>query len=276
MNASFDSTFRCGALRCLRFATLLLFGCLLPLPIRAEEQGATATSGSATEVLWHESSVLIFRAGMTIDADGSPRAYAPLEGQALDALSNAGTPGDWNGIVSLNGVALVQGSDDPQPGFYVSQTSLEDKQRQPRSQASFVDSEEVPYIAFPPTVRGPELGDVAIVLNTRNLRASAAIFADESPRLGEGSIALAKALGVDPDPRAGGTGDGIIYLVFERSGDGTPLPLQEIWRRARDLWSTADPACEYVSEQHPEWLLALVPFQPAEECGLASEEPAPK
>ena len=52
---------------------------------------------------------------------------------------------------------------------------------------------------------------------------SPAIFADVGPhgKIGEGSIALARALGLDDNPRRGGTGNpGIAYLVFPRSGLG--------------------------------------------------------
>ncbi len=38
---------------------------------------------------------ITFDAGMTIDADGSPRAYHPVEGFGLDFLGNAGRPGNW-------------------------------------------------------------------------------------------------------------------------------------------------------------------------------------
>jgi hypothetical protein len=74
------------------------------------------------------------------------------------------------------------------------------------------------------------LGDLAVVLNRNNGRVSYAILADQAPhtQIGEGSIALAEALGVNPDPRIGGTIDGIRYLIFPGTGDGRPKSNDEI------------------------------------------------
>ena len=51
-----------------------------------------------------------------------------------------------------------------------------------------------------------------------------AVFADEGPsyKFGEGSMALAEALGIDSDPKTGGVAKGVEYIVFPCSGDGTP------------------------------------------------------
>jgi hypothetical protein len=75
-----------------------------------------------------KNSAFFYEAGMAIDADGAPKAYHP-EDKGLDSLSNAGQPGDWYGIVTdsgdRDGNPIIQGSDDPAPGFYVSPTSLQ-------------------------------------------------------------------------------------------------------------------------------------------------------
>ena len=65
---------------------------------------------------------LFFVAGMTIDADGSPRAYHPRGSPpGLDFLANAGSPGNFFGIVTdRHGNPVVQSADDPAPGFFVS------------------------------------------------------------------------------------------------------------------------------------------------------------
>jgi hypothetical protein len=75
------------------------------------------------------------------------------------------------------------------------------------------------------------LGDFATVVNLRNDKIAAAIVADESaPELpmGEGSIALAKALGIDSNPRSGGVEKGIGYIIYPRSGNTKPRSLDEI------------------------------------------------
>jgi hypothetical protein len=70
---------------------------------------------------------------------------------------------------------------------------------------------------------GVALGDLAVVTNQKNGKTAFAIFADVGPhgKIGEGSVALARALGLNDDPRHGGTGNAsIAYLVFPQSGLG--------------------------------------------------------
>jgi len=89
-----------------------------------------------------------------------------------------------------------------------------------------VNAAKIPYIVLPPEFIerfAVVLGDLAIVTNRQNGRSSFAIFADVGPRgkIGEGSIALARALGLDADPRRGGIESRTIdYLVFPGSGLG--------------------------------------------------------
>jgi len=173
---------------------------------------------------------VFFVAGMTIDADGSPRAYHP-DNTGLDDLQNARGDGGWAGIVLQDGEPVVQGPSDPAPGYYVSQTSLEDWTKRATDPNRYVDSEKIPFIVLPGDVArmaGTRVGDFAVVRNLRNGRYSAAIFADMGPELGEGSIALARALGINPDARRGGTYRGVLYIVFPHSGNRRPRPLEEI------------------------------------------------
>jgi len=175
-------------------------------------------------------SAFFFVTGMTIDADGSPRAYHP-DNTGLDDLENARGDGGWAGIVVQDGEPVVQGPADPAPGYYVSQTTLEDWSKRATDPARYVDSEKIPFIVLPGDVArmtGARVGDFAVVRNLRNGRYSPAIFADMGPELGEGSIALARALGINPDARRGGTYRGVLYIVFPHSGNRRPRPLEEI------------------------------------------------
>jgi len=54
--------------------------------------------------------------------------------------------------------------------------------------------------------------------------------------LGEGSIALAERLGVPSNPRRGGTGSGLVYVVFPDSGNGKPRSVTEIENSGRSLF----------------------------------------
>lgn len=178
---------------------------------------------------------MVFISGMTIDADGSPRAYHPDNVSGLDDLKHAGSPGSWVGLATVDGAPVVQGEDDPAPSYFVSSTALEDDAHPASSPHRYVDAERVPYIALPSDLNGPQLGDLGYVFNAQNCRASAAIVADESPRLGEGSIALAKALGINADARYGGTDTGVVFVIFLNSGRHVPLPVSEIDARVNDL-----------------------------------------
>jgi hypothetical protein len=84
------------------------------------------------------------------------------------------------------------------------------------------------------------LGDIAVAFNRRNEQRAFAIFADIGPNvhIGEGSVALAKALGLPSDPKAGGASDRIIvYVVFPASGSGFGRPRRVIDRLGTRLLS---------------------------------------
>jgi hypothetical protein len=177
--------------------------------------------------LYKVDNAIVFSAGMSIDADGSPRAYNPESSKGLDSLANAGRPGDWWGIATNNGRAsgdpIIQGESDPAPGFYVSTTSLEDFAFAENRQDRYVDASTVPFVVLPGGMgMGITLGDLCFVYNKANGDSASAIYADTGPcnQIGEGSIALAKALQVPPDARTGGVSAGIIYVVFPGSGKG--------------------------------------------------------
>ena len=185
----------------------------------------------------------LFEAGMQLDAGGSPHAYHPDGKSGLDFTANAGSSGNWFGVVTDNGQEdgkpVVQTSTDPAPGFYVSYTSLQDGTKDRANPLRYVNSETIPYIVVPPqllAMAGVKLGDFAAVLNTKNQKLCYAIVADLGPRnrIGEGSIALAKAIGVPAGEgsthpfNVGGAADGIIYKIFPGSGTGWPKTLDEI------------------------------------------------
>ncbi len=177
-----------------------------------------------------DSDAFFFLSGMTVDADGAPNAYHPAD-TGLDALSNAGVPGRWNGIVTdEDGKPLVQRNGDPFPGYYISCTSLRDDTKRLTDPTRYVDASRIPYVALPREVAdaaGTQLGDFAVVMNLRNRKSSFAIYADIGT-LGEGSVALAENLGIRSDAREGGQSGGILYLIFPGSGNLIPRTIDEI------------------------------------------------
>jgi hypothetical protein len=97
-----------------------------------------------------------------------------------------------------------------------------------------------------------------MVINGRNGLWSAAIYADFGPRakIGEGSIALAKAVGLNSNARHGGTESHcIIYVVFPHSGHGPLLSastIQALGTQLFDAWAVyKSPLLVF-----PNWLLS--------------------
>lgn len=184
--------------------------------------------------------------GAAVDADGSPFCYHPNSKKGLDNLLNAGKPGAWYGIVvDLNGDPLVQGPNDPAPGFYISCTSLVDKGYKISDPRRYVDAETIPYVVVPKDgikERGVKLGDICLVYNKSSDLYCPGIVAEAGPRghwNGELSIAMAKAIGIsNTSPRKGGVSKGITYLVFKKSTKGWPRPQAEINDQAEALLAT--------------------------------------
>src|ERR1041385_9579262 len=214
-----------------------------PLPKRTKlfrHHSTTAWSCSTSDV-----EAFIYKAGMAIDADGAYRAYHPDNRLGLDSIEHAGHPGDWWALATdtgePSGHPVVQGKDDPAPGYYVSMTSLYDasitSERDPRR---FVDAASIPYVVLPPEgFKHAQLGDFATVVNLQNGKESGAIVADQSAPdlpMGEGSIALAVALGINADPRRGGAEKGVAYVIYPGSGNGKPRELDEIASSSREYF----------------------------------------
>jgi hypothetical protein len=173
---------------------------------------------------------VFFTSGITVNGDGANgqngsghACYAPptWSGTALDDLENAGHPGNWWGIATdRRGNPIVQGQFDPAPGAYVSTTALNIPGYADGTPGRYVDSEAVPGIVVPGSlarmVPGIVLGCRAQVERLdRNISVPAVVF-DTGPatHLGEGSIALAKALGINPSPKTGGDDSAIYFYRF--------------------------------------------------------------
>lgn len=189
--------------------------------------------------------IFFYRAGMMVDADGSPHAYHQDNTKGLDFLANAGKPGDWWALVTDTGEAdgkpIVQGARDPAPGFYISMTSLEDSSKKTQDPKRYVDSETIPYFVLPSDrTFGAGLGDFGVVVNPLNKKICGCVFADIGPddEIGEGSISLAKALGINANPKNGGVNDGLAYIVFPGSKSAWPLTAEAISQKTTKLFTT--------------------------------------
>lgn len=184
---------------------------------------------------------------LAIDADGHPQCYHPKGSPpGLDFLANAGKPGNWWALATGNGQPdgrpVIQTDTDPAPGFYVSMTSLVDPTHQKTNPLRYVHAGRVPYIVLP---RSPKvsvkqkLGDIAMVFNEATGKNSCAIYADIGPinKLGEGSMALAQALGIAPNPKQGWSKETIAMIYWPGSSMGWPVSPTALEERSANLFN---------------------------------------
>jgi hypothetical protein len=164
----------------------------------------------------------VFKAGLMIDADGSPNCYGP-DDKGIDYTANGGTPGGdwWGGPTDTSGMPCVQKVFDPTPGFYVSATALANPVYPEASPYRYLDSESIPFFVLPGShYNGAKLGDVGLVLNLKTGDNCYAVYGDVGPssKIGEGSIRLAEALKISGDPKNGGIeAKNVVYLIFPGS-----------------------------------------------------------
>ncbi len=227
-----------GMLLCAIQSIFLLHGVIKaqqPSDVPAgEKQSVQQYNGQTPIWRYPHSPAFFYVAGMTINADGAPNAYDPEDQRGLDFLRCAGHPGHWSALVTdtgkPDGIPVTQ-RDGRYAGFYISTTSLVDPAKLPSDPAKYVNAAVIPYVVLPPKLAktmGATLGDLAMVINARTGAASYAIYADNGPaqHLGEGSIALANALGLPTKlrERVAGADADIIYLIFPGTVAKTAWP----------------------------------------------------
>lgn len=164
----------------------------------------------------------VITTGFAIDADGSPRCYGPND-TGLDYAKNGGPEDDPYGY-ELNpktGKPFIQGLDAPAyseatRGMYVSATTYQRKEYPPNDCRRYLNSEEVIFGVVPGSFRKHVPGIVigCKMLVTYSGLPIIAVAGDVGPRFGEGSIALAKALGIPSNPRHGGVGSGVEWRTY--------------------------------------------------------------
>lgn len=181
-----------------------------------------------------------FTAGMTINADGSPRCYGP-NNSGIDYTANGGHPGNWWAVVTHNGKSsgtpVIQSGEAPQQpiaGMYISTTAYLNKGYPTKDVRRYVDSEKVPYVVTPPQLIGlvrPVVMGAAVRV-TYDGKTVNALVGDIGPKshVGEASIACAKALGIPSNPKKGGvSGKVVLYEIWPgvpASVNGVEYPLQ--------------------------------------------------
>lgn len=207
-----------------------------------------------------QTSAVVFSSQMQVNTDGAPDSYHPddigithicngvsvgakcvWKAKCLADFNKAKAQG-FNGPTKIcffamakhqNGKPVIQGPNDPKPGFYVSTTALQQPGVDKKTPQAHLDSNHIPFIVIPrhwqqSAIPGVRLGDFALVLRKSTGQLSFAVVGDLGPKkkLGEGSVALHQALGNNPfrmrfGKRRASKGIGVrdvLYVIFPNSG----------------------------------------------------------
>ena len=204
---------------------------------------------------------VLFVSQMQVNPDGAPDAYSPDDQGTVHVCNgvSVGPRCEWKArclpeyrqalaegfrgptricffamATDRDGRPLLQGPQDPDPGYFISTTALKQPGRDRSRPEGQIDSNTVPFAVIPknwnnPAGPGPRLGDFGVAYRKSNGKLAYFVVADLGPnnKLGEGSVALHQALGNDPfmqrfgvrRARRGIGGRDVAYLVFPDSAD---------------------------------------------------------
>ncbi len=141
---------------------------------------------------------------MDVDVDGAPNAYGPVDKETLDVLLDAHYLNRADEpvvgyLTDEHGRPLLQGPNDPFPGYYISQTAFIDIQNQnERDPRRYVDARNINYVVRGNRARrhGVKVGDFVAVYSKRTHKSVFAIVGDTgNPTGDEGSLHLLQDLG---------------------------------------------------------------------------------
>jgi hypothetical protein len=141
------------------------------------------------------------------------RIIATIDGEAISELDDGTVTFRAKAAVDTDGIGPLHGDPDAQKD-----TSL-------HLNGKALNADVDRYIVVPPAiikgVKGIVLGCQAHCKNLKNGMETEAVVGDVGPRtkIGEISVACAKALGIDPSPTSGGTNEHIIHYSVK---PGTP------------------------------------------------------
>lgn len=172
-----------------------------------------------------------YTANATIDADGSnaqsgARAAYMVNDKGTDYLANGGMKMRNGKVVCAHDWArdiVILGADN-QPkvfpgGVIASMTWYRHQNLKKDDPKAYVDSETVPYVVVPPLIVQKTVGVVrgCAAKITYKGKTCVCVVADKGPssKLGELSIAAARAIGIPSSPKSGGISDNsILYELW--------------------------------------------------------------
>jgi Fungal chitosanase of glycosyl hydrolase group 75 len=222
-----------------------------------------------------QTNVVLFLGRMHVDADGSPRAYAPGD-KGIDHLGNAQldqrcTPADGTSCPlsedviekKADGSWCTHEYGTPPTTYYTAMTSLRGGDFPACDPRRYVNAEEVPFLVLPGDVHATRLRAIGVEAGDYGFgfardRSTPAIVADFGPsdELGEASMEFARRLGYGADPGYDRTHDPlgsgterreVLYVVFPLTGPRTsppqrkpvwPRPVQQIETEAQAVFET--------------------------------------
>jgi len=160
--------------------------------------------------IYRQQSRIYFKSGLQIDVDGAPTAYHPNDEEALDTVKNAmknprANRPRWVGVVTdtgrPSGTPLLQGPDDPAPGYYISKTAYEVPGFADTDPRHYLDATRINYVVVPMKLAARFktlnlLGSRARITNLETGAVCEGLVGDLGPnhKIGEASLAFARAL----------------------------------------------------------------------------------
>jgi hypothetical protein len=174
---------------------LFAIACLFALSLTVPALGPNGKQRPSFEILTHR---------MDVDVDGAPDAYGPPGKRTLDILQNAHYLNRNNKkivgyLVDEQNRPILQGPNDPFPGYCISQTAFTDIENQnERDPRRYVDARKINYVVRGDLAkrRGVRVGDFVSVYSKRTRKGVFAIVGDTgNPTGDEGSLHLLQELG---------------------------------------------------------------------------------
>lgn len=165
----------------------------------------------------------------------APPPPAPGTAGAPPAIINAALAAFYGGnaLVRRGGMAIDTDGDLSNGDKGLAAVARRDPHRQAQTALTFsngrsLDPTRVPYVVIPGGDRSARLGDLVLV--EYQGRRTMAIVGDVGPRnkFGEGSMALARSLGINPDGVRGGVDSGVTYTFLGRGVGRSPRGEAEV------------------------------------------------
>ncbi|MFI6558412.1 glycoside hydrolase family 75 protein [Streptomyces griseus] len=172
---------------------------------------ATATAATAAELLAEVRACARISKGTYRTDSGSAKATVPVCGTEDAVFWKADMDIDCDGRKTK----ACNRKTDP---YFLPETAFQSSRGEP------LDSAALPYVVVPGPSKvwdhrksGLTGGSVVAVVYRDRVRYG--VIGDTGPTniIGEASYAMAKALGIDPDPATGGAASGVTYIAFKNS-----------------------------------------------------------